>query len=101
MSSYQVDPERPATYVTQSRTPDSFKAFITPENPTIALKPPPDPRTAITGTCTKDNANICDKVECYQNTKKRVPLKKISQKKLTMQLTAKSVLKRCEINIII
>lgn len=68
MSSYQVDPERPAIYVTQSRTPDSYKAFITPENPTIALKPPPEPSTAITGTCMQVKTNISNKVECYQNT---------------------------------
>lgn len=64
MSSYQVDPESPATYVTQSRTPDSYKAFITPENPTIALKPPPEPSTAITGTCKQENTNISNTVEC-------------------------------------
>lgn len=46
-----VDPERPAIYVVQSRTPDSNRAFITPENPTMARKPPPDPAMAITGTC--------------------------------------------------
>lgn len=45
-----VDPERPATYVAQSRTPDSNKAFITPEKPTMARKPPPEPAMAITGT---------------------------------------------------
>lgn len=45
-----VDPERPATYVAQSKTPDSNRAFITPENPTIARNPPPEPAMAITGT---------------------------------------------------
>lgn len=67
MPSYQVDPDRPAIYVTQSRTPDSYKAFITPENPTIALKPPPEPSTAIAGTCMQVNTNISNKVQCYQN----------------------------------
>lgn len=46
----QVDPERPATYVAQSRTPDSNKAFITPAKPIMARKPPPEPAMAITGT---------------------------------------------------
>ncbi len=46
-----VDPERPAIYVAQSRTPDSNRAFITPEKPTMARKPPPEPAMAITGTC--------------------------------------------------
>ena len=45
-----VDPERPAIYVAQSRTPDSNSAFITPEKPTMARKPPPEPAMAITGT---------------------------------------------------
>lgn len=49
---YQVDPERPLTYVVQSRTPDSYRAFMAPEKPVIALNPPPDPKTAMTGTCT-------------------------------------------------
>lgn len=50
VNTYHVDPERPATYVAQSKTPDSNRAFITPENPTIARKPPPEPAMAITGT---------------------------------------------------
>lgn len=45
-----VEPDRPAIYVAQSRTPDSNKALITPEKPTMARKPPPEPAMAITGT---------------------------------------------------
>lgn len=45
-----VDPDRPAMYVAQSRTPDSNRAFITPEKPTMARNPPPEPAMAITGT---------------------------------------------------
>lgn len=48
-----VDPESPATYVAQSSTPDSYRAFITPEKPTIARKPPPEPKIAMVGTCAK------------------------------------------------
>lgn len=45
-----VDPDRPAIYVAQSKTPDSNRAFITPAKPTMARKPPPEPAMAITGT---------------------------------------------------
>lgn len=48
-----VEPESPATYVAQSSTPDSYRAFITPEKPTMARKPPPDPTTAMVGTWTQ------------------------------------------------
>ena len=53
-----MDPERPATYVAQSRTPDSYKAFITPEKPTMALKPPPEPTMAMTGTCSTTHKTV-------------------------------------------
>lgn len=45
-----MDPDKPAIYVAQSKIPDSYNAFITPENPTVARNPPPDPKIAITGT---------------------------------------------------
>lgn len=47
---YHVDPDNPAMYVIQSKTPDSNRAFMTPEKPTIARNPPPEPKTAMTGT---------------------------------------------------
>lgn len=48
---YQVDPERPATYETQSMIPSSQRVEKTALSPTIALKPPPDPSNPMTGTC--------------------------------------------------
>lgn len=50
MYTNHVDPERPAMQVAQSKIPDSYNAFITPENPTMARKPPPEPSMATTGT---------------------------------------------------
>ena len=50
MHTNHVDPERPAMQVAQSKIPDSYSAFITPENPTMARNPPPEPNMATTGT---------------------------------------------------
>ena len=49
-NSYQVDPESPAVYITQSSKPMSLRAQKTPLSDTIARNPPPDPTTAILGT---------------------------------------------------
>lgn len=49
-NSYQVDPESPAVYITQSSKPMSLRAQNTPLSDTMARNPPPDPTTAILGT---------------------------------------------------
>lgn len=50
--------------MTQSRTPDSNRAFMTPEKATMARKPPPEPATAITGTWTKHTHTFTPDLKC-------------------------------------
>jgi len=48
---YHDDPDSPAVYIAQSRTPVSLRALKAPLSAAKALNPPPDPIIAIVGTC--------------------------------------------------
>jgi hypothetical protein len=48
-NTYQVEPETPARYVMTSNRPCFFISLRTPRQAKCALRPPPEPRTAMTG----------------------------------------------------
>lgn len=50
LDQYQVDPETPLRYMTESSSFSLLSWLSDPNSAIIALKPPPEPSTAILGT---------------------------------------------------